>query len=60
MMRDCNERTALNMATPTDSEGASKRRPFFLIQTIRRIQQLERYIRVCKTVNVTDGDSNET
>ena len=60
MMRDCNERIALNMATPTDSEGASKRRPLFLIRTIHRIHQLEHYIRVCKIVNVTDGDSNET
>jgi len=33
---------------------------FFLIQTLGQIQQMERYVRAIKTVNVTGGDSNET
>jgi len=60
MIRDCNEKIALNMTTPNDSERGSKRKTFFSIQTVYQIQQLERYVRAIKTVNVTGGDSNET
>ena len=49
MIRDCNEKTALNMATPNDSEGGSKCKTFFLIQTVGQIQQLKRYVRAIKT-----------
>jgi len=59
-MTDCNEKTALNMATLNDSEHSSKHKTFFLIQAVGQIQQLERYVRAIKTVNVTGGDSNET
>jgi len=31
MIRDCNEKIALNIVTPNDSEGAKR---FFFIQTI--------------------------
>jgi len=37
MIRDCNERIALNMATPNDSKASSKRKTFFLIQTVSQI-----------------------
>jgi len=60
MIHDCNEKTALNMATPNDSERCSKRKTFFRIQTVSQIQQLEHYIRAIKTINVTGSDSNET
>jgi len=60
MIRDCNEKTALNMATPTDSECGLKRKMFFRIQTVSQIQQLERYVRAIKTINVIGGNSNET
>ena len=60
MMRDCNEGIALNMATPVDSEGTSKRKPFFLIGRYAKFSSWSAIIRVSKTVNVTDGDSNET
>ena len=48
------------MATPNDSKASSKRKTFFLVQTVSQIQQLERHVRAIKTVNVTGGDSNET
>jgi len=58
MIRDCNEKTALNMAN--DSECGSKCKTFFRVQTLGQIQQLERCVCAIKTVNVTGGDSNET
>jgi len=48
------------MATPNDSKASSKRKTFFLVQTVSQIQQLERHVCAIKTVNVTGGDSNET
>jgi len=38
MVRDCNEKTALNMTTPNDSERSSKRETFFRIQAVSQIQ----------------------
>jgi len=48
MIRDCNEKTALNMTTPNDIERGSKCKTFFRIQTVNQIQQLERYVVLLK------------
>jgi len=60
MRRDCDEGIALNMNMHPMLRGLAKRKQLFLTWITGLIQQLERYVGVNHTLEITGKDCNET